>query len=367
MFEMRVTTFDNNKEFQAYFGKLWSVIGLTGFYTMDASVEHPKGARLSIIKLRKTIFPILLCINLVYLWYLEVCNSLFNYATILDVILTSTPLLLWIHIFKFQKLFKDLLTHACKIFQTNVIPQPRTFTLFINFSLVLVFIMPLGLATIRKYCKPVNNSFYSVTLRYYQEITFTSITSITYCAMCIFFIQSLRSYKTKFIELRDFGCFQCNEESVKNYTNLLKTVEEFQDFFSTPVFLIVVQNFCNVSLIILDFMSARDWGSVLMWEAMPYLVFSCALIGTVSVTASEIPLEIRRIRSVFLDILSLAETNNGLMNGKRQIKIVMERDLPVFNACNAFPIDRGFIVKFLAAITAQALVFYQVIQYKIHA
>ncbi|GFY66774.1 uncharacterized protein TNIN_376161 [Trichonephila inaurata madagascariensis] len=109
----------------------------------------------------------------------------------------------------------------------------------------------------------------------------------------------------------------------------------------------------------MDMMSIEYWISKLMLEAFCYFVFICSALGVLSVWAANIPLEMSRIKSVLLDKISFQSDQDGLLCGEKQIIFALKRELCVLTACNIFPLDKGFLLKAVATVIAQAVVFYQ--------
>lgn len=363
--ELEATNLDCIKEFRAHFGKLWSALEFTGIEAFDISSQY-KLLSHTLLNIRKILFPMLLSCNFVYLLYLAMSENTFGYYTFIDTSLAILPLLMWLHMFNRNTVFKHIWSNTSKIFKKTYVLKQRSLSYPINIALFLVFLYPLALSTVHNYDKLRNETYYFIALKFSQEMIFPSVISVTYCSISFFYTKTLRFYKTRFKNNLDVGCFQfqTHRNLVKAYTDVVKTIEEFQDFFSTLIFFLVWENICIVSLITLDYITLPSWNTQLTLEGSLYLALPCGLLGAVTVSAAEIPLEIRRIRSILLDIMSLAQTDYGFTGTNQQIMLLLNRDPPVLSLCNTLPLDRGFLLKFLAANVAQALIFYQLAQYR---
>lgn len=143
----------------------------------------------------------------------------------------------------------------------------------------------------------------------------------------------------------------------------MSTIEEFHNFFSTSMFFLACENFCLVSLGF-GIHYLKQLRHAIYFGGRNSLNISCCLLGAVAASAAEVPLVTRRIRTILLDIMSFAQRNCGFTGTNRQIVLLLNREPSVLSACNAFPLDRVFLLKFTAANVAQALVFYQIPQYR---
>ncbi|KAG8198650.1 hypothetical protein JTE90_015482 [Oedothorax gibbosus] len=95
-----------------------------------------------------------------------------------------------------------------------------------------------------------------------------------------------------------------------------------------------------------------------------YIIYECGVIGTVTVTAAEIPLEMQRIKSSLLELNLKSMLKEEALFGKKYIKGILKTDVTVLNAGNVFSFDRGFLLKALGALLGHIIIFYQIIENK---
>ncbi|GFX22766.1 hypothetical protein TNCV_4839031 [Trichonephila clavipes] len=145
----------------------------------------------------------------------------------------------------------------------------------------------------------------------------------------------------------------------KNYVEIIKDIEVFEDLFSVPVFILVLKDFCTVSITIMDMMYVPDWASKLGTEASFYFLYIFGTLGFLTICAANIPLEMQRIRSVLLNKMSASSTEGRLLCNVKNIELLLNRDVCVLTACNVFQFDRVFLLKALISVIAQAAVIYQ--------
>ncbi|GBN12919.1 hypothetical protein AVEN_264953-1 [Araneus ventricosus] len=142
----------------------------------------------------------------------------------------------------------------------------------------------------------------------------------------------------------------------KNYLQVVKGVETFEELFSNPVAVIVFKDFCTVSIVIMDILHVENWLSEMMTETILYFALIFGTLGILTKCAADIPLEMLRIKSVLLDKVSEQIQKNGFLRYDTQINLLLKREVSVLTACNVFSFDRGFLLKAVITIIAQAVV-----------
>ncbi|GFQ82599.1 hypothetical protein TNCT_63171 [Trichonephila clavata] len=100
---------------------------------------------------------------------------------------------------------------------------------------------------------------------------FPSVVAVLYCSNCYVLLLGLRSVKGKLEQQPDM-CSEDVRKICKQYFSIIRGVEKFEDLFSAPVFILVANDFCIVSLIVIDMLYVRDWVSKLMVEAVFFIV-----------------------------------------------------------------------------------------------
>ncbi|GBM16592.1 hypothetical protein AVEN_88940-1 [Araneus ventricosus] len=143
------------------------------------------------------------------------------------------------------------------------------------------------------------------------------------------------------------------------YFDIIKEIEEFEELFSLVAFIVVFKNYCITSFILMDIMNVSSWLSKLVLESSFYLAFVCGSTGVLSVYAANIPLEIQNINSLLLDKLSVQAREDGLSATEKQIYFLLKRKVCVLTFYKVFSFDRGFVLKGVATIIGQAVVFNQ--------
>ncbi|GFX22769.1 uncharacterized protein TNCV_4839061 [Trichonephila clavipes] len=207
------------------------------------------------------------------------------------------------------------------------------------------------------------NVLSATTLLYFrtaQEIIFPSVAAILYCSNCYFLLLGLRSIKSKLEQQPDM-CSEGVRKICKQYFSIIKGVEKFEDLFSAPVFILVVNNFCIVSLIVMDMLHVQDWISKLMVEAVFYCLYFFVSLGVLTICAANIPLEMQRIKSILLNKMSASSFEGGLLCNEKYIELLLKRDVFILTSCNVFQFDRCFLLKALVSVVAQAIVVSQLV------
>ncbi|GFU45042.1 uncharacterized protein TNCV_4235361 [Trichonephila clavipes] len=106
-------------------------------------------------------------------------------------------------------------------------------------------------------------------------------------------------------------------------------------------------------------MHRENWVSELLLESVLYLTLVLGSMGVLTMYAGNIPLEMSRIKVILLNKLSEQSNGDCLRFGEKQINYIIKRDVNVLTACNLFEMDRGFLLKVLITVVAQAVVIYQ--------
>ncbi|GFU36034.1 uncharacterized protein NPIL_306961 [Nephila pilipes] len=342
-------------------GKLWTVLDLTGISVFN---EKARGGFMHFLyMIRKLFFPIFLHCNLLYLWYniIERCYSKgeIDYADMIDVVVPPFSNILWWMVYTRRFAFKKFFNHIATTMSVTVVSQTRSMAHAINATLFLTLVYP----SIMVMMMMLQKTKYKVSLgqffRLVQEIIFPSIVGIMYTAICYLLLRNLQTFKNRFDKDLSFSSMITFTNLKKNYLDIVKGVEMFEDLFSAPVFIIVVESFCLVSIIIMDMMHRENWLSELWLEALFYLIFIFGTLGILTVYAGNIPLEMSRIKSVLLEKMSEQSNKDGLLCLEKQILYLMKKDAIVLTACNVFDFDRAFLLKALISVIAHAVIIYQ--------
>ncbi|GFY64127.1 uncharacterized protein TNIN_118821 [Trichonephila inaurata madagascariensis] len=340
------------------FGKLWIVLELTGIFVFEKK-NVSKMSRCSLILL-EFCFPAFLHCNLFYLWYCIITNGKLNYELIIDITIPLLSIILWWLIYVRRNLLKNYYAHMISVTVVIKESQRRTLSYLINISLIFVviyYIFFTGVQVIQ------GNVLVATTLLYFrtaQEIILPSVVAILYCSNCYFLLLGLRSIKSKLEQQPDM-CSEGVRKICKLYFSVIQGIEKFEDLFSTPVFILVANNFCLVSLIVMDMLYVRDWISKLMVEAVFYCLYVFASLGVLTICAANIPLEMQRIKSVLLNKMSASSFEGGLLGNEKCIELLLKRDVFILTSCNVFQFDRGFLLKALVTVVAQAIVVSQLV------
>ncbi|KAF8791890.1 hypothetical protein HNY73_003557 [Argiope bruennichi] len=196
-------------------------------------------------------------------------------------------------------------------------------------------------------------------LRPIQEIIFPSIVTLLYTAICYSLLEYIRYSKEIFKKDLDVFYTLTTNTLTKNYLEVVKGTEDFEELFSNPVAIIVFKNFCTVSIVIMDILHLKDWLSKMAMEAILYFALIFGSLGILTKCAADIPLEMLRIKSVLLDKISEQAQKNRFLRYDIQIDLLLKRKVCVLTACNLFSFDRGFLLKAMITVIAQAVVFDQ--------
>lgn len=354
-----------------HFGMLWTILSLMGLNVF----EETKKRRCIFVSrmIRKFGFPFLMTCSMVYVTYhLIIRIKLIDYESALDISLAVLPNLMWLLMNKRKSLLINLLSHLSKM-TPQVVTDRSLNPRVMNFILVCAFVYPTFVSTVNLYRNGRNGTFnkgYIQTdediffeyVQKAQKMIFPSILALTYTALCYIFVRHLRFYNSEFSKATDIRSSYDLKLLVEGYIEVVNGIQLFQDIFSSPAFLLMWQNFCVVSFLALEAMNKGSWMESLMLEAILFMSHACAIIGVVTVCAAEVPLLMQRIKLSLLNLSSRKLAQEGSAFGEKHVDIVIKMEATVLTACNVFPFDRGFLLKAIGAVVAQAVIFHQIIE-----
>ncbi|GFY45846.1 uncharacterized protein TNIN_363991 [Trichonephila inaurata madagascariensis] len=339
-------------------GKLWRVLEMTGISIFQE--PHRKGFPYFLFTIQKLCYPVFLHCNLLYLLYGTIhSRDKIDYAFMIDII---TPLLInamWWMMYMRRYAFKTLLVHIAQTMSTNLVSQTRYMAHVIHISLFVIFIHPFVMA---KIMFSENTEFAMNVVEIFRpvhEIIFPSILSVIYTTMCYILFQNLRIIKIRFQKELNLSSMVTVTKLKQNYLDVVKGIEMLEDLLSVPAFILVVKNIGALSIVVMDMMHRENWISELLLEAVLHMTLILGSMGVLTMYAGNIPLEMSCIKSILLDELSKQSNKDGLRCGEKQINYILKRDVNVLTACNVFEFDRGFLLKVMISVIAQAVVIYQ--------
>ncbi|KAF8794997.1 hypothetical protein HNY73_002900 [Argiope bruennichi] len=338
------------------FGKLWDVLHLMGISVFPT--KYQKELKKLLYLMLKYSFPFFLLCSLVYLWHSTITNEELDYASVLAMLNSFLCCLLWVMLFIRIRPLKRLLIHLSNI-NTNSISTTSRLSLLTNIALCLIMVYLVMSITVKLRWNRMNKIPSIEILRLIQEIVFPFTITITYISICYLLLQALRQCHNIFQKNLDLTCSLSVKNLIKNYLEILKGVEMFEDLFSGPVFILILRNFSWVSVIVIDMMSIYNWMAVLMIESFFHMTFICGVYGILSIYAANIPLEIQHVKLTLSNKASEQLLSEGTLRNNKQISFLLKRDVCVLTACNVFTFDRGFVLKAIVTVIAQAVVFEQ--------
>ncbi|GFQ67858.1 uncharacterized protein TNCT_264651 [Trichonephila clavata] len=339
-------------------GKLWIVLELSGISVFQE--KHRTGFLCFVFTIKKLCYPVFLHCNLLYLLYVTAHNTeKIDYAFIIDMTKLLLINIMWWIIYTRRYAFRTFLVHVAHTMPINLISQTRYMAYVINVSLFVILVYPFLIANSRfsentDFAKKLEEIFRPV-----HEIIFPSIVNVIYTMMCYLLFQNLRIIKIKFQKDLNLSSVNTVTKLKQNYLDVVKGIEMLENLFSVPAFILVVKNTAVISIVVMDMMHRENWMSELLLEAVLYLTFIFGSMGVLTVYAGNIPLEMSRIKAILLDKLSQQCNGDCLSCGEKQINYIIKRDVNVLTACNVFEFDRGFLLKVLITVVAQAVVIYQ--------
>ncbi|GFQ64889.1 uncharacterized protein TNCT_141471 [Trichonephila clavata] len=346
-----------NKDFKKQFGMLWIILKLTGISIFEENQRN--GLPNCGFMISKLLFPLLLHCNFVYLWYCTASVGKLTYALIIDLLLPFLTCVLWWMIYRRRKPLKDFLFHFNESTLSCLNKPNRYLSCTINTALCLLVVYTPFLIAMNALQRNGEPMPLLEILRFLQEMIFPSIVNVIYSAICYSLLRNLRSMKDAFEKQLDMACPMSATKLSKNYFEIIKDIEVFEDLFSAPVFILVFKNFCTVSITIMDMMYVPDWMSKLMVEAVFYFLYIFGTLGVLTVCAANIPLEMQRIKSVVMNKMSASSFEGGLLCNVKNVELLLNKEACVLTACNVFQFDRGFLLKALISVIAQAAVIFQ--------
>ncbi|GBO29704.1 hypothetical protein AVEN_72795-1 [Araneus ventricosus] len=341
--------------FKKQFGLLWTVLEYTGIPTFEKIYQE--GCGKTLMKICQLFFPLFLLCNLFYCWYTTISHGAMSYATFLDTVIPFLTTVLWLVLYLQRNSLKSLLGEIARTTSMVSVSESRYLPFGVNAGLFLTFFSPVFLMLMRV---AQRIQIYSIDFfRYLQELIFPSIVTILYTSLCYILLQNLRSCKDMIHTKLDISCSMTVRKLKNTFLKIVKGIEAFEDLFSIVAFIIMLKNFCVVSFIITDMITYENWITALWLEATSYLVFVFLSTGVLTIFASNIPLEMLRIQSTFLDKLSEQSHEDGILNNEKQIIFLLQRDTCVLTAWKLFSFDRGFLLKAVVTVVVHVVAFNQ--------
>ncbi|GBN79906.1 hypothetical protein AVEN_233259-1 [Araneus ventricosus] len=334
------------------FGNLWTVFDVIGIPAFDLIRE--KGLKCILFRL---CYPFLLLCSLLCCLYSTISHGKLNYATVIDVILPFLACIMWIMMYKRRTSLKAFLTDLAHATSKYLKLRNRRLTYGTNVALCLLFIYP-PLLNVMRFLQ-VGEIRIDAIFRDLQEIVFPCLVGITYSSICYLLLQNVRFCKNMLQSKLDLSCSATIEMLKQNYLEVIRSVEAFEELFSNPILIFVFNDFCIVSLITMDIMYDQKWMREFLPETLAYLIFVSGILGFFTICAADISLEMLSIKSVLLEKMFAHHHQHAFTCNEKQIDLLLKKDACVLTAGKAFPFDRGFLLKSLAAVIAQAVVLYQ--------
>lgn len=297
------------------------------------------------------------------IYLMAIDNATISYGTLLSTIVTVMPNIMWLMMLKKRPSLKKLLTHLCM--ETSSTTRARPLKPFIiNVFVLFGLLYPLLMQTAILYSTDkIPEPMYWVN--YFQkvhELLFPTILCITYTSLCSILHRRLRASHTELLELASTSEPNKVKLLVEDYLNVVKGIDIFQETFSTPVFFLMWHNFCVLSYSLMEALFDRDhFLKSLVLDAASYIVYGSGVIGVVTISAAEIPLEMQRVKYSLLAINFQRLMKEEMVFGEKYGDMLLKMDVTVLTACNVFSFDRGFLLKALGALAAQVLIIYQII------
>ncbi|GBM15578.1 hypothetical protein AVEN_247836-1 [Araneus ventricosus] len=252
---------------------------------------------------------------------------------------------------------KHFLNDLVNLTSASMTPERHYVPYAINMSMCLVFIYP-PLLNVMNLLQGSQIKVAGV-FRNLQEVIFPCLVAITYSSICYLLLQILKSCKNTVRKKLDSPFSATVEMLKKNYLDVIRCIDTFEDLFSNPIFMIVFNDFCIVSFVIMDMMYLPNWMLKFLLESLTYLVFILGILGFLTICAADVQLEMLSIKSVLLEKMISHPCQEPFPYNEPQINLLLKKSVCTLTAGRAFPFDRGFLLKALAAVIAQAVIIYQ--------
>ncbi|GBM37926.1 hypothetical protein AVEN_72840-1 [Araneus ventricosus] len=97
----------------------------------------------------------------------------------------------------------------------------------------------------------------------------------------------------------------------------------------------------------------------MLFESLLYPTLIFIFTGVSTVHAANIPLEMSSIKSLLWDKMATETFEYGRLGNGRDIWLILKRNVCVLTACKIFSFDRGFLLKAVVIVYAQAVAYYQ--------
>ncbi|KAF8789412.1 hypothetical protein HNY73_007351 [Argiope bruennichi] len=344
------------RKLEKHLGKLLLILKLTGIPISESSNSSRQGYLLDY--LLKLCYPIFLHLSCLYLWYATISEGGLEYATIIDVILPVLPCFMWLLLRK-QKALKWFLADLSNITSKNFTSHNRFLLYCTNLALCFIFIYPLLLIALRIIVGNVMNV--REVFRILQEAVFPCIMVITYVSICYVLLQNFRFYKKMFHKKLDLACSTDMKNTMKDYLNIIKNVEIFDNLFCNVTFVLLLQALCIITILVIDMMVVEDFVAMILFEALCEFIFIFVTLGIMSFCAGNISIEMAAIKSVLFEKMFYQLNQDSCINYEKHINFLLKKDACILTAGKAIAFDRGFLLKAFVFIIIEVIFICEVV------
>ncbi|GBN10219.1 hypothetical protein AVEN_200675-1 [Araneus ventricosus] len=333
-----------------HLGKLLVILELAGIPITESRKGSRQGYLLDLF--RKVCFPIFLHLSCLYLLYERISKGGLNYGTVIDTLLPILPCIMWIMMRCQNASLKLFLADLSRITSSNFKSQNRSLSYTTNVAICFIFIYPLLLLAIRILQENVVNVI--EVFRILQEALFPNTMAIVYIAICYLLLQKLRFCKKMFLKRLDLTC-PTAVNMMKDYLNVTKCVENFENLLCNITFVILLHDLCIVTILLIDMFYIEDFMALIFYEALAEMLYVFFSLGIMAVCAGNVSLEISAIKSVLSEKMFTQLDQGDVTNNEKHINLLLRKDVCVLTVGKALVFDRGFILKALLAVLAEVI------------
>ncbi|GBM67219.1 hypothetical protein AVEN_162149-1 [Araneus ventricosus] len=346
------------------YGYLWTALTTLG---IDIFPTHKQKASSRVIYImKKCFFPGLFFLNFLQCFIRTWLSSqLDSYVIIMDITLHINPVCLWISVFYHRLAIQEFITRLA-ITTKIAVGFGKNIKRAININLLIQFVYVLLQACLLWYNFGDENEYSALTIfknfsLLFHDNSLSIVITTAYCSICCIFVHLLKNCEKTAKQLVAQPSSAILTHLLTEYYDILKNIENFQNTFSTCTFFCMMQSILSLSFDMMHWVSGKKIGASAMLQAVIFLFHSCWLVLSLTICAGEIPLEMRRVKGIFVNANPEYLKCMKDIHFKTLVDLIQRKKVPVLSSCNIMVFDRAFILKIFGILSAQTVIFYQLI------
>ncbi|KAG8194036.1 hypothetical protein JTE90_028379 [Oedothorax gibbosus] len=301
-----------------------------------------------------------------YHLYLIAVHGTFGYTAFMSTSVTVLPNMIWLYTWKKRtslEKFLNLLTNKTSPCMKNHQLKPNVVNIFVIFGLIFP---PIWQTLVLYSSGNFQKLHFKDLVHQYcgktHELLFPTISAITYVALCRILVLRLRASHFQLRQIPSTTDPNKIKWTVENFLVVVRAIELFQETFSASIFFLFWHNFSQLSYSMMEALFEKEmYQQSLVLDSVFFVAHVCGVVGTVTVSAAEIPLEMQRIKSSLIKKRFQRMLKGPYLFGEQYTNMILQMDVFVLTACDVFSFNRGFLLTALGALMGQVLIIYQII------